>query len=100
MFSQREIWDAIEALARSNGLSLSALAVRAGLDSTALNRSKRAGLEGKLRWPSTETLAKLLSACDMPFGEFCRGIEQARAARAAHRGTILFVDDDADFCRA
>jgi CheY-like chemotaxis protein len=105
MFTHQQVWDAIEALARARGWSLSRLAVRAGLDPTALNRSKRAGFDGKPRWPSTETLAKLLSATDITLGAFCRLVERApEAAEAAPReqaeavrGNVLLVEDDAFF---
>jgi len=104
MFTHQQVWDAIEALARARGWSLSRLAVRAGLDPTALNRSKRAGFDGKPRWPSTETLAKLLSATDITLGEFCRLVERAPEAAEAGpreaqtlRGNVLLVEDDAFF---
>ena len=105
MFTHQQVWDAIEALARGRGWSLSRLAVRSGLDPTALNKSKRTGFDGKPRWPSTETLAKLLSATETPLGEFCRLVEHASeaesdgAATQAHplRGNVLLVEDDAFF---
>src|SRR3954468_14375722 len=105
MFTHQQVWDAIEALARGRGWSLSRLAGRAGLDPTALNRSQRAGLDGKPRWPSTETLAKLLSATDISLGEFCRLVERApeltgeapREQTQAARGNVLLVEDDAFF---
>jgi phage repressor protein C with HTH and peptisase S24 domain len=49
-------------LADGNGLSTSALARRAGLDPTTFNRSKRVTGDGRPRWPSTESLAKVLDA--------------------------------------
>ena len=103
MFTHQQVWDAIEAAARARGWSLSRLAVRAGLDPTALNRSKRTGLDGKPRWPSTETLAKLLSATDISLGEFCRMVERvpengdAREKSHDLRGNVLLVEDDAFF---
>lgn len=57
-----DVWRAIDRLARANGLSPSGLARAAGLDPTTFNRSKRVSAEGKRRWPSTESLAKALSA--------------------------------------
>ena len=57
-----DIWRAIDALAAENGLSASGLARRAGLDATAFNPSKRIGGDGRARWPSTESVAKVLSA--------------------------------------
>ncbi|WP_338664041.1 helix-turn-helix transcriptional regulator [Pararoseomonas sp. SCSIO 73927] len=57
-----DIWRAIDALAAENGLSASGLARKAGLDPTAFNPSKRIGPDGRARWPSTESVAKVLAA--------------------------------------
>lgn len=62
MLKHADIWSAIDALARDNGLTASALARRAGLDPTTFNKSKRITREGKPRWPSTESVAKVLEA--------------------------------------
>jgi phage repressor protein C with HTH and peptisase S24 domain len=62
MLSHRTIWDGIDALARRHGLSASALAKLAGLDATAFNVSKRISKDGRERWPSTESLSKILDA--------------------------------------
>ncbi|MEO1569126.1 MAG: helix-turn-helix transcriptional regulator [Pseudomonadota bacterium] len=59
-----DIWQAIDALAAANGLTTSALARAAGLDPTAFNRSKRHGVDGRPRWPSTESVARALIAVD------------------------------------
>lgn len=60
MFTHDDIWTAIDRLAEAHGLSPSGLARQAGLDATAFNRSKRISPNGKPRWPSTESLAKIL----------------------------------------
>jgi phage repressor protein C with HTH and peptisase S24 domain len=65
MFTHKQIWAALDAIAEARGTSVSALALRAGFDATAFNRSKRIGRDGRLQWPSTETLAKTLTAADM-----------------------------------
>ena len=57
-----DVWRAIDALAAENGLSASGLARKAGLDPTAFNPSKRIGPDGRARWPSTESIAKILEA--------------------------------------
>ncbi len=57
-----DIWRAIDSLAAENGLSASGLARKAGLDPTAFNPSKRIGPDGRARWPSTESVAKVLNA--------------------------------------
>jgi phage repressor protein C with HTH and peptisase S24 domain len=65
-----DIWRAIDALAAENGLSASGLARRAGLDATAFNPSKRIGGDGRARWPSTESVAKVLAATGTGFETF------------------------------
>ena len=65
-----EIWNGIENLAEQKGLSLSGLAIRAGLDPTSFNRSKRIGADGRKRWPSTESMNKVLQATDTTIFEF------------------------------
>lgn len=57
-----DIWRALDSLAAEHGLSPSGLARRAGLDPTAFNPSKRVGPDGRARWPSTESIAKVLGA--------------------------------------
>ncbi len=61
MFTHDEIWKAIDALAQRHGYSPSGLAKKAGLDPTTFNKSKRTSAEGKPRWPSTESISKILS---------------------------------------
>ncbi|MEL0106915.1 MAG: helix-turn-helix transcriptional regulator [Rhodospirillaceae bacterium] len=70
MLRHTDIWRAIERLAQENGLSPSGLARQAGLDPTTFNKSKRTTREGKLRWPSTESIAKILNATNTSIGEF------------------------------
>lgn len=62
MLSHEAIWGALDALAETNRLTPSGLARKAGLDPTAFNKSKRLGPDGRLRWPSTESVAKVLEA--------------------------------------
>ncbi len=70
MLRHSDIWRAIDRLAREHGFSASGLARRAGLDPTTFNKSKRMTKEGKLRWPSTESVAKILKATNASLGEF------------------------------
>lgn len=70
MLSHERIWSALDALAERHGLTASGLARRAGLDPTALNKSKRHGADGRDRWPSTESLAKVLSATGASLDDF------------------------------
>lgn len=70
MFRHLQIWTAIDRLADMNGLSPSGLARKAGLDATAFNKSKRFSKEGRERWPSTESLAKVLDVTKTEFLDF------------------------------
>jgi phage repressor protein C with HTH and peptisase S24 domain len=70
MFSHKQMWDAIDALAARNGLSTSGLAKRAGLDATTFNKSKRLSSAGHMRWPTTESLSRILDATRTPFHDF------------------------------
>jgi phage repressor protein C with HTH and peptisase S24 domain len=70
MFSHDRIWAAIDALAERHSLSVSGLAKRAGLDPTTFNKSKRYSTDGRARWPSTESLAKIMEATSSSLDEF------------------------------
>ncbi len=81
MLSHEQIWNAIDRLAERHGYSASGLARKAGLDATSFNRSKRVGADGRKRWPSTESISKVLAATGASLDEFLRLIE-ARAVPA------------------
>jgi phage repressor protein C with HTH and peptisase S24 domain len=70
MLTHAQIWTAIDTLAARYGLTASGLARKAGLDPTTFNRSKRAGPDGRPRWPSTESIAKVLDATGAHIDEF------------------------------
>lgn len=70
MLSHERIWAAIDALAAVNNLSASGLARRSGLDPTSFNKSKRKTGEGRLRWPSTESISKALKATNTNLNDF------------------------------
>lgn len=70
MLSHSAIWESIDSLAKRRGLTPSGLARLAGLDSTAFNKSKRISKDGRERWPSTESLAKVLEATGEGFDSF------------------------------
>jgi phage repressor protein C with HTH and peptisase S24 domain len=73
MLSHNAVWDGIDAIARRHGLSTSALAKLAGLDATAFNPSKRVSKDGRQRWPSTESIWKILEATGEGFDAFIAG---------------------------
>ncbi len=76
MFTHSQIWSGLDQLAKSKGYSPSGLAKIAGLDPTSFNKSKRISPDGKPRWPSTESLAKVLSVTETTMSNF-----------------VLFIDD-------
>jgi hypothetical protein len=75
--SHGDIWAAIDAVAHKAGLSASGLARRAGLDPTTFNKSKRMSADGRLRWPSTESIAKVLEATGVNLDEFMGFLQEA-----------------------
>jgi len=70
-----QIWSALDSLAARAGLSPSALAKRAGLDPTTFNKSKRLTSDGRQRWPSTESIAKVLTATGASMDTFVQLME-------------------------
>jgi len=70
MFTHRQIWQAIDTIAERSHMSTSALAKKAGLDATSFNKSKRISPDGRKRWPTTESLARVLEASSTRLDEF------------------------------
>jgi phage repressor protein C with HTH and peptisase S24 domain len=70
MISHTDLWRGLEELARRQGCSISGLARRAGLDATTFNRSKRQTAQGRPRWPSTESLARVLEVTGIDLAAF------------------------------
>lgn len=75
MFSHADIWQGIDRLAQSCGYSPSGLARKAGLDPTSFNKSKRVSPDGKPRWPSTESLSKILAVTGATMSDFITMID-------------------------
>jgi phage repressor protein C with HTH and peptisase S24 domain len=78
MLRHGDIWLAVDRLAAERGLSPSGLARQAGLDPTTFNKSKRNAADGRLRWPSTESIAKILAATGATLGQFVSLIDEVR----------------------
>jgi len=70
--NHEEVWGAIERFAGERGYSCSRLARCSGLDATTFNKSKRWSREGQPRWPSTQSIAKILSATGADINEFVK----------------------------
>ena len=101
MLTHPQIWRALDALAAHHGTSPSGLAKLAGMDPTTFNKSKRGGGNGKLRWPSTENLAKVLTATGACLEDFVALVSDSGAVRTrmvpligmAQAGAAGFFDD-------
>jgi phage repressor protein C with HTH and peptisase S24 domain len=89
MLRHGDIWRALDRLALENGLTASGLARRAGLDPTTFNKSKRVTRDGKLRWPSTESLAKVLEATHSTLAQFVSLIDSQAAVAIRRRIPVL-----------
>lgn len=104
MFRHDDIWRGIDRLASAFGYSPSGLAKQAGLDPTSFNKSKRISADGKPRWPSTESISKVLSVTGATMSEFISLIgldEDKPPARStipligfAQAGTEGYFDED------
>lgn len=79
--SHQRLWSALDALARREGLSPSGLARRAGLDATSFNPSKRHGPGDppRPRWPSTESLNRVLQVTGLSLMDFAAMADDAPA---------------------
>lgn len=82
-----DIWRALDTLAAESGLSASGLAKRSGLDPTTFNPSKRTMPDGRPRWPSTESLAKVLDATGASLEAFTALVTGARALTSGGRAS-------------
>ena len=79
MLAHNDVWHAIDELAAKNGMSPSGLARRSGLDPTTFNKSKRFASDGRPRWPSTESIAKILKATNTSISDLFGFIESVRS---------------------
>jgi phage repressor protein C with HTH and peptisase S24 domain len=78
-----QIWTALDRLAARSKLSPSGLAKRSGLDPTTFNKSKRITPDGRARWPSTESIAKALSATSVSVESFVSLIGESKGGAQA-----------------
>lgn len=69
MITQNTFWGVLDAVAERNGMALSTLGKRIGMDKTSLLPSKRV-VNGEMRWPSTKTLADVLNGMNVSVDEF------------------------------
>ena len=100
--SHAQLWKAVDRLAARQGMTASGLARRAGLDATSFNPSKRfgPGEPPRPRWPSTESVTRILEATGVSLSEFAALADDVRPAPAtvpllglAQAGEDGFFDD-------
>ncbi|MET4683155.1 S24 family peptidase [Brevundimonas faecalis] len=100
--SHAKLWKALDALAQHQGTSPSGLARRAGLDATSFNPSKRFGPGDppRPRWPSTESLTRVLETTGLSLAAFAALADDAPPAPnaipllgLAQAGSDGFFDD-------
>jgi len=89
MLTHTQIWTALDRLAALAGLSPSGLAKKSGLDPTTFNKSKRMTSDGRARWPSTESLAKALTATGTSIDSLVRLIDEP--GRSGIKETIPLI---------
>ena len=80
MFTHKQVWGAIDAVAERYGFSASGLAKKAGLDPTSFNPSKRLGPDGRPRWPTMESVNRVLDASSASVEEFMELLTARRGA--------------------
>lgn len=88
MLTHGQIWFAVDALASRYDLSPSGLAKKAGLDPTSFNKSKRKTADGRERWPSTESLSKILAATETSLYEFVGLVEAGEQSGFAEDSSV------------
>lgn len=98
MSRHQDIWRAIDRLAERHGLTPSGLARKAGLDPTTFNKSKRITRDERARWPSTESIEKILDATGATWGEFVSFMNEGTFKNIpligfAQAGTAGYFDD-------
>ncbi len=89
MLRHGDVWRGIDRLAAKHGMSASGLARRSGLDPTTFNKSKRITKEGKQRWPSTESVSKVLTATGDSLAEFVAQMGEDNASVLAQRVPVI-----------
>lgn len=75
--THRKVWSAIDKLAESRCLTLHGLTVVAGISQSCLNKHTRV-INGRERWPSTETLSMIMTATDCSLNEMFKLIKKAK----------------------
>ena len=97
MLSHDRVWAAIDQLAKKHDYTPSGLAKRAGLDSTTFNKSKRFAADGRARWPSTESIAKIMQATGASLQEFMDLVPEPAGQTVSYQNADSNLSDAAQF---
>lgn len=82
---QEDVWRGIDRLAYEIGVTPARLARMAGLDQAVFGPTRRIKENGAMRWPSMDSLAKVLAVADISLGEFVNYMYGDPASRAGFR---------------
>ena len=74
--NHHSVWRGIECIASARNMSCSRLARHSGLDATTFNKSKRWSSDGKPRWPSMLSVAKVLESTGATLEELVKYIKE------------------------
>lgn len=80
-----EVWYAIDCFAQEHKMSCSGLVKYSGLDPTTFNKSKRWSKYGQPRWPSTNSIAKILEATNSRIQDLIKFIDVPNAQPGGER---------------
>jgi phage repressor protein C with HTH and peptisase S24 domain len=94
MLTHRAVWQALDRIARERGMSPSGMAKSAGLDPTTFNRSKRITAAGRERWPSTESVSKVLDATNTSLAEFVDEVDRVNGGRGIRLRALPAINMD------
>ncbi len=101
ILTHSQVWTALDRLAERAGMSPSGLARRSGLDPTTFNKSKRVTVDGRERWPSTESVSKALAATNSSIdtfvqliGDDARGLQSVPLLALAQAGSGGHFDEN------
>lgn len=76
-FTSDQLWRAVDEIAMRLGISVSRLSINAGLDASALNKSKRCKKRGQ-HWLSVESLSRILDTAKISVAEFAEILEKCK----------------------
>jgi hypothetical protein len=93
---QEDIWLGIDHLADQVGVSPARLARMAGLDQAVFSAGRRRKPNGELRWPSMDSLAKVLHVAGVSLGDFVNYMHGDPATRSGFKLPTLPLDRAAD----